>query len=426
MKIVAYVSIALLCCVTQAKATSMSDLFAALKDQAVTELDSLQTRNAELGIQSVHDRFYPVLTGVLSYETYNSPTNLRPVTPTESAQLLASGGSLPFSETISRIGASLSMPVFVKELFTLSEQAKSLADSSRARKRFNMLERQATLVAADAHLLHMNSLIKALNARKDSLKKTWDDINLQVKSGRLPETEKIQMDEAINQVDITFLQTLQQQSDLQRNIESLTGIFLEEPVTLRLNNTLAEEDLFPLKPLQKNIEAREFGVQAAKDKLYPSIIGTAQWFHNYGESYNTGENVDNEYGGFALTMQIPLFNKPAYTAIEQANVELRREKMRFNKTKIDLEAKARSLTINLDLLEKSKELARNSIKHERELLRVAKVAYTNRRMNQEEYLRYEDKVLSAEANYYLTEARWWEAFATLAVLYGNNLDEMIQ
>ena len=426
MKLVVYVSIALFCCVTQAKATSMADLFAALKDQAVTELDILQTRDAELGIQSVHDRFYPLLTGVLSYEEYNSPTNLRPVTPTESAQRLANGESLPFSDTIGRFGGSLSLPIFVKELFSLGDQAKSLADSSRAKKRLNLLERQATLVAADAHLLHMNSLTKALESRRASLKKTWDDISLQVKTGRLPETEKIQMDEAINQVDITFLQTLQQKSDLQNNIESLTGIFLEEPVTLRLNSTLAKDDLFPLKPLQKNIEAREFGVQAAKDKLYPSIIGTAQWFHNYGEGYNTGENVDNEYGGFALTLQMPLFNKPAYTTIERANVELRREKMRFARTKIDLEAKARNLTKTLDLLGKSKELAQTSIKHERELLKVAKVAYTSRRMNQEEYLRYEDKVLSAEANYYLTEARWWETFATLAVLYGNNLDELIQ
>ena len=426
MKTVAYIFMVLLCCVMQAKATTMSDLFAALKEQAVTELDILQTRDAELGIQSVHDRYYPVLTGVLSYEEYNSPTNLRPVTPTESAQLSANGKPLPFSETISRFGGQLSLPVFVKELFSLGKQATSLADSSRAKKRLNLLERQATLVAADAHLLHLNSLIKALNSRKDSLKKTWDDISLQVKTGRLPETEKIQMDEAINQVNITFIQTLQQQSDLQKNIESLTGVFLEKPVTLRVKNTLAEDDLFPLKPLQKNIQAREFGVQAAKDKLYPSIIGTAQWFHNYGEGYNTGENVDNEYGGFALTLQLPLFNKPAYTAIERANVELRREKMRFAKTKIDLEAKTRNLTRTMDLLSKSKELTRTSIKHERELLKVAKVAYTSRRMDQEEYLRYEDKVLSAEANYYLTEARWWETFATLAVLYGNNLDELIQ
>jgi len=426
MKIMAYVYIVLLCCVTQAEATTMADLFAALKEQPLTELDSLQSVDAELGVQSIQDRFYPVLTGALIYEEYNSPTNLRPVTPTESAQRIAKGEPLPFSETIGRTGVFLSMPIFVKELFSLGKQATSLADSSRAKKRLNLLERQAMLVAADAHLLHMSSLTKALESRRASLKKTWDDISLQVKTGRLPETEKIQMDEALNRIDITFLQTFQKQSDLRKNIESLTGIFLEEPVTLQVTGALAEGDLFALKPLQKNIEARKFGVQAAKDKLYPSIIGTAQWFHNYGEGYNNDENVDDEYGGYALTLQMPLFNKPAYTAIARANVELRREKMRFAKTKIELEAKGRNLTRTLDLLGQSKKLAQKSVHSQQELLKVAKVAYASRRMDQEEYLRFEEKVLSAEANYYLTEARWWETFATLAVLYGNNLDELIQ
>lgn len=426
MKITAYVFMVLLCIVTSAKAMTMAELFAALREQPITKLDTLQASDSALGVQAVHDRFYPVLNGVMSYEKYNSPTNLRPVTATESAQLLANGGSLPFSETISRIGGNLSMPIFTKELFSLGKQAASLADSSHMKKRLNLLERQALLVGADANLMHFDSLTKALESRKASLKKTWDDISLQVKTGRLPETEKIQLDEAINQIDITFLQTFQQQSDLRKNIESLTGLFLEEPVPLQLNGALTEDDLFALKPLQKNIESREFGVQAAKDKLYPSIIGTAQWFHNYGEGYNTGEDVDNEYGGVALTLQVPLFNKPAYTAIERAKVQLRRERMSFARTKIELEAKARNLSKNLDLLGQSKELAQKSVQHQRQLLKVAKVSYTSRRMDQEEYLRFEEKVLSAEANYYLTEARWWETFASLAVLYGNNLDELVQ
>ena len=426
MKIVACIYMVLLCSVTQAGAATMADLFAALKEQPLAELDKLQVKETELGAKSVSDRFYPVLTGVLSYEEYNSPTNLRPVTPTESATLAANGESLPFSDTIGRMGGNLSMPVFVKELFSLGKQAASLSDSHRLQKRLNMLERQATLVAADAHLLHMKSLRKALTSRRVSLKKTWDDISLQVKTGRLPETEKIQLDEALNQIDITFLQTFQQQSDLQKTIESLTGIFLEEPATLQTNEPFTEGDLFALKPLQKDIEARQFGVQAAKDKLYPSIVGTAQWFHNYGEGYNTGDSVDNEYGGYALTLKMPLFNKPAYTTIERADVALRREKMRFARTKIDLEAKARNLTKTLELLSQSKKLSKNSVSHQRELLKVAKVTYSSRRMAQEEYLRFEEKVLTAEANYYLTEARWWETFATLAVLYGNNLEELIQ
>ncbi|WP_457575983.1 hypothetical protein [Desulfomarina sp.] len=69
---------------------------------------------------------------------------------------------------------------------------------------------------------------------------------------------------------------------------------------------------------------------------------------------------------------------------------------------------------------------KKSVKYERELLKVARVAYGNGRMVQEEYLRNEEKVLSTEASYYLTEARWWETFVTLAVLYGNNLKELVK
>jgi outer membrane protein TolC len=426
MKITAYIFMGLLCIVTPAQAMTMADLFAALKEQPVTQLDALQTSDSALGVQAVHDRFYPVINGVMSYEKYNSPTNLRPVAPTESASLLASDGSLPFSKAISRIGGNLSMPIFTKELFSLGWQAESLADSSRMKRRLNLLERQALLVGADAHLVHLNSLTRALESRKASLHKTWEDISLQVKAGRLPETEQIQLEEAVNQINMTVLQTSQQESELKKNIESLTGIFLEEPASLQVNGALTEGDLFALKPLQKNIESSEFGVQAAKDKLYPTIVGSAQWFHNYGEAYNTGEDVDNEYGVFALTLKVPLFNKPAYTAIERANIELRREKMRLARTKIELEAKARNLHETLDLLGQSKELAQKSVKHQRYLLKVAKVSYASRRMDQEEYLRFEEKVLTAEANYYLSEARWWETFASLAVLYGNNLDELIQ
>ena len=173
--------------------------------------------------------------------------------------------------------------------------------------------------------------------------------------------KKFQLDEAINQIDLTFLQTSQQESDLRKNIESLTGLFLEEPAPLKLNGALTEGDLFALQPLQKNIEAREFGVQAAKDKLYPAIVGTAQWFHNYGEAYNTGDDVDNEYGVLALNLQMPLFNKPTYTAIQRAKIQLRRDKMSFARTKIELEAKARNLNKTLNLLGQSKELAQNSV-----------------------------------------------------------------
>ena len=421
-----YLCLALLCWSIPAGAVTITDLFTALREQPLTKLDTIRTREAELKLQSVHDRFYPALTGVGSYEVYNSPTNLRPVLPTESARLLANGEPLPFSDNIGRVGVRFSLPIFVKELFSLGRQAQILAAGSRVQKRLNLLEHQAVLVAADAHLVHMSYLEKALRSRKASLEKTRADVIIKVKNGRIPAVEKVRMDEAINQIDLTFNQTWQQESELKKDIESLTGIFLDKPVRLTRQGHLREGELFALKPLEKNIEAGKFGVQAAKDKLYPSIIGTARWFHNYGEGYNTGAAVDDEYGSYALTLQVPLFNKPAYTAIEQEKAALLREQVRFAGTRIELQARAGNLTRTLALLGRSMTLGRKSIDHERDLLKVAEVAYAGRRMDQEEYLRYEEKVLTAEANYYLTEARWWKTFATLAVLYGNNLEELVK
>jgi len=426
MRIFAYLGLILLCGAHSAGAVTMAELFSALREQPVTELDTLQTRSAELNVQSVHDQFYPELTGILGYEGYSSPTNWRPVLPTESAKILANHQTLPFSDTLARFGGQLSIPLFVKELFSLGRQAERLAESSRIKKQLNLLEHQAVLVTADAHLIHMNSLKKALDSRRTSLQKTRDDIANQVKSGRLPESELVRMDEAINLIDLTFNQTRQQESGLKRNIESLTGILLDQPVAITRIDSLNEGELLALKPLEKNVEAREFSVQAAKDKLYPKVVGTARWFQNYGEGYNTGEDVDGDYGSYGLSMQIPIFNKPIYTAIEKAKVDLRREKTRFAQTRIELQARAGDLTRTLKLLDHSKELTQKSISHERELLKVAKVAYGSGRMVQEEYLRNEEKILSAEASYYLTEARWWETFATLAVLYGNNLEELVK
>ncbi len=426
MKQLLAISLICLCWIEPVRATTITDLFSALEKNPVTELDTLQTKSSELKRQSVYDRFYPAINGEISYQEFSSPTNWRPVVPTETAQLLANNEPLPFSDSLTRIGATISLPIFVKELFTLGKQTKSLTDSAKARQKLNLLEHQAVLVTADAHLLHMISLKKSLTARKTSLEKTRDDVIMKVENGRIPGTEKIRIDEAITLLDLGYNDTLQQEIDLKKMIESLTSIYLEKPVRLQQTGKINHGELFALKPVKESLKAKEFGVQAAKDKLYPKILGTARWNHSYGEGYNTHDDVDGEYGFYGLSMEMPLFNKPAYTEVELAKVALRLEKTKLNKTSIELQAQARKLKDSLKLLQGSKELATRSVEHEQELLKVAKIAYASRRMNQEEYLRYEENVLSAEAKSYLLEARWWETFGTLAVLYGNDLKQLVK
>ncbi len=61
-----------------------------------------------------------------NYERYNSPTNLRPMSPAEVD--VTAGESLLFSEEIERIGPKVEMPLFVKGRYALSEKVKQLQE----------------------------------------------------------------------------------------------------------------------------------------------------------------------------------------------------------------------------------------------------------------------------------------------------------
>lgn len=404
----------------------MDDLFTALKSHPASKLDFLQVESVDLGVQAVHDRFYPSLSGILSYREYNSPTNLRPVTPTETAQRQVNGEPFPFSDTIGRIGAHATLPIFIKELFSLGKKASLLTESARAKKRLNLLQREAVLISANGELKHIEQLQQALDARKASLEKTRSDVLLQVQQGRAPDVELVRMDEAINKIEIAYNETAQLAAQLKKNIEGLTGIYLENALLMEKAGDFREGPFFALKPLEKSIKAGEYAVQAARDKLFPQIVASGDWYNNYGEGSNNGEDIDLEYGNFAITLQVPLFDKPLYTGIARAEIDLRWEKMRYQKTKMELEAEAKSLKQTLNLLASSKSLEQKSVAHEQELLKVAKVAFQERRMLQEEYLRYEDNLLQAQASYYQIWARWWQNFSALALLYGNNLEELVK
>ena len=81
---------------------------------------------------------------------------------------------------------------------------------------------------------------------------------------------------------------------------------------------------------------------------------------------------------------------------------------------------------SLTLLENSIQLYQKSIQNKKKLLEIAKVNYNNARLSTEEYLRYEDAVVATEANLYKAKADKWQTLMELAVIYGNNIEEMVQ
>ena len=128
-------------------AYTMSQLFEGLKRQPVTKIDMVLKKEAKTERSRVVGEFFPKIYGVASYTHYNAPTSLRPVTPTESTQIIKINGVLPFSQNIKQIGIKFSMPLFILPLFDLKSMSEKLVKSAQERQKLNFISNEAAIVS---------------------------------------------------------------------------------------------------------------------------------------------------------------------------------------------------------------------------------------------------------------------------------------
>ncbi|WP_201353715.1 TolC family protein [Hydrogenimonas urashimensis] len=421
---------------TQSQAATMTELFDALKKNPVTQMDVKSSEYAELSAQKVKDAFYPRASLFATYEHYNSPTNLRPMSPAESIKVSGHGEPLPFATTIERLGGRLSMPIFVKELFALADQARSMAQSAKAKERLNLLEHEALLLGSDASWRYLVSLKKALAARKRSIEKMLEDTRIKVTSGRAPGVTLDKMEESINRLDIAVNDIDIKQASLRSRIASLTGLELDEPAPISQKRGVQEGEIFALKPLEYGVEAKAKGIDASYGRLYPRISLSAVWSENYGQnavntvppsvSTHVSDDVHRSYGNYMVGVTMPLFEKGTYTDIERARVALEKEKLHLAKMRQELLAKTKALKTSLKLYTRSIELAKKSVQKRESLLEYAKVALQAGRLTEEEYLRYEEGLLDAQSKVFEAQMKRWQTMAQLAVIYGNDLKTIVE
>jgi outer membrane protein TolC len=181
-----------------------------------------------------------------------------------------------------------------------------------------------------------------------------------------------------------------------------------------------------LQPLRENIRADRLAIRAQKEKLYPSLFAQGSYVYSQGAAYNNKQNVNEEYGNIGVTLNIPLLEMDQYNSVALSRVEVRSSELQLQKQEDELRAKAKMLEDSLPLLDNSLKLYKRSVEDKQKLLEIAKVNYKNGRLSTEEYLRYEDAVVSAEANLYKTKATKWQTTMQLAVIYANNIEEMIK
>ncbi|QOP45820.1 TolC family protein [Sulfurimonas paralvinellae] len=408
-------------------AHSIPELFDALKSHAQTKSDEMVVKKAEVAASQATSQLYPTISLFGTYDNYSSPTNMKPIAPNVMKQMLVDNAiSQPYSYNIYKGGAQFTMPIFVKSIYTMADKAKAMQKSAQAKKHINLLQNEALIVGSNANLQYLHELKRSLELKEKSLLETQKTLKIKVDNGRAPASALYKIDDGLNQVSIAKNNIDLQKQKLISSIEAITGIKLDVPVDMQEVSSVKEGELGSLKPLEEKLRASRLEVNAEKEKLYPSVVAHGSYAYSSATAYNNNKDVNEEYGDIGVVINIPLLAMSQYDSIKKSKIELRSDEVELEKLREELSAKADMLKSSLPLLDNSIKLSQKSIENKEKLLQIAKVNYKSGRLSTEEYLRYEDDVVDAKAKLYQAKAQKWQTQMQLAVIYANNIEEMVK
>jgi len=409
------------------EAQSIPELFDALKSHSQVKADTVLVKRSEVQADMVESSLYPKINLFASYDNYSDATGMVPVPPNQLLDMVKDQSvAQPFSTNIYRAGAKFSMPIFVKSIYTTADKAAAMQRSAKAKKHINILKNEAVIVGANANFLYLVSLKKSLHGKEKSLLETKKTLQIKVENGRSPASSLYKINDSLNEVAIAKNNIELQERQIISTIESLTGISLKEPVLMQRIGVYQKGSLGSLKPLQEKIKADRANIKAQKEKLYPALYAHGSYVFSQAKAYNNDKDITEKYGNIGLVLNIPLLEMSQYDSIAIANVELQSSTVELEKLSDELRAEAKMLESSLSLLENSMKLYKHSVEDKKRLLEIAKVNFNSGRLSTEEYLRYEDSVVAQEANLYKTQATKWQTMMQLAVIYANNIEEIVR
>ena len=416
--------LALLLFAPTAHAFTIQELLTAAGKQPGVAASELTAREGSLRQKAATAALFPRINGFGKAEFYNSPTNPRPMPPTEVN--VQAGDSIPFSWNLMRYGLTLDMPLFVKSLYDLRQKAARLAEKASFAHTLELSSRKASVVAANSGLAYLLGLDKAIDARLASLGKTREDMDLKVKIGRMAEVELLKVENSINDLTAQKNELAAKILDTRRDLETLTGLEISEPASMSLTGTLAPAPYLGEKIAEKETAAAQEELQRSKSVRYPGLYLSGSMTGNDGKAYNTDEDFYRDYGFVGLTIQMPLFDHTLSVEQSIAQNRLHKAEKELAATRIALAAQEKSLTGKLPVVEESRTTAAKTLANSEQILAVARLALEQGRFTTEEYLRQEAQVLAARAALYQAENEKWRIISQLAVLYGANFEGIVQ
>lgn len=400
--------------------------------------DSLKVSPATLGQQFAADKalqykkiatgnLYPEVFAFGKYDYSSTPSGMLPVPPNDLIKMVQDPTvAQPFSDNILRGGVNVSMPLFVKSVYSTTAKAQKLYEAASLKADIELQKNEAILVGANANLSYMENLEAAIQSKRKSLEKMKELIEIKVNNGRAPESALLVMNANINEIDLNLSQLQINKEKVRATIYALTNVQLDSAVSLTQNAQFINGDFVVLQPLEKMIDASRLSARAEKEKLYPALVAQANYAYNHGKSYNNNQIVNNDYTTAGLTLKIPIFEKSEYSKIKLSNIELAEQENELEKMRLEITAQATQLENSLNIIDRSIELNESSIQSKRELLSIAKESYLKDRMTIEDYLKYEDDLLLEKAKLYQTQAERWQTLMQLAVIYGNNIENLVK
>ena len=406
---------------------NIQDLFTALKSNPQTKSDSLAFENAKTGKQSVYSTLYPTITTFGTYDNYSTATGMLPVPPNELMPMVQDQTiPQPFSEDIFRAGISISMPVFIKSIYTMAGKAKYMQRSAKAKQYINLLQNEAIIVSSNANLQYIDALSKALDNKRQSLLKTKEIIAINVNNGRAPGSSLLIIQNGINQVDATINDIAINRETALASIKTLTGIRLNTPIKMIETASLDTSVIKSLEPIQQKVLADKLSLRAEKEKLLPSILFRGNYNHSFANAYNNNISIDKNFTDIGLVVSLPIFNKSQYSQIKKSKIEYNSTRNEYDKMKLALQTQADQLQKSLQLLYKSENLYQQNVKDKEVILSIEKVSFQSGRITIEDYLKYEDDLVLEKSKLYKAQAEKWQTLVKLAVIYGNNIENLVK
>ena len=407
-----------------ANATTISTLFEKLDNIPESKIDALTIKEIKATKKTVTYSNFPSLNIFASAEHFNDYISLKPLPPTESQKLILQKKSLPFSQNVIKIGFSLSMPIFIKEIYDNKKKISFLLKATKYQTLINKLNRQALLVTNLSKLNYLFSLKQALKTKENSIKTTKDAIEVGVKNGRIPEFQLLRLNDALNEIKAQINDLDTQIAKTKSDIYTLTLTKINKPIKFQSFNVNSGEFIL-IKPLKEKLIASKYDINAQKDKFLPKIMFKINANRAFAKAYNTGDliAINSASAGIYINMEL---NRKNGAEIEKSKILYQKDYLQIKKTLKDLKAKIQYINDSLKSVKKEMLLIKESIAIKEELLKSAKKAYLLGVMSVDDYLKYEDDLYMQKAKLANLIAVKNSLLAQKAVIYGKNLKKVFK